>query len=84
MTDKQKTWSKETVQLAEKLHLNLSLSDKNWHKLKNNHAHRAAELLSAAIVQLLQKGEASDIEALTEQSMLWLKKEINDPGCPHR
>ena len=57
---------------------------KNWHKYKANADRRAAELLAGALVQLLQDGKPSDIEALTSQGLLWLKREIKDQGCPRR
>ncbi len=81
---KKTTWPKEAVQLAEKLHATLSISEKNWHERKSNNQYRAAELLSGALIQLLKDGESKDIGALAEQSIRWLKKEVKDPGCPHR
>ena len=83
MKKKDSTWPKATSQLAKELHLQLRLDEKNWHKYKSNADRRAAELLAGALVQLLQNGKPSDIEALTTQGLLWLKREIKDPGCPH-
>ena len=76
-------WPDEIRLLANSLHEGLSLNDKNWHQLKSNHKRRGAELISAAIVQLIAGGKPSDIEALLSQSVRWLKHEINDPGCPN-
>ena len=77
-------WPNETKALAANLHQHLIISDKNWHAFKGNSDRRAAEMLSAAIVQLLSDGERSDIEELLGQAMLWIKGEIKAPNCPHR
>ncbi len=77
-------WPAKAEGLARELHQLISINDKNWHKQKNNPEKRAAELLSAAIVQLICRGNQKDVEALLEQSLKWLKREIKDPGCPHR
>ena len=42
----------------------------------------AAELLAAAIVQLLRQGNSADVENLTQQALGWFKGESKDPGCP--
>jgi hypothetical protein len=41
-------------------------------------------LLSAALVQLLQGGSQDDACALADQGLRWLKRDLKDPGCPHR
>ncbi len=79
---KEQAWSKEAISLAKELHAKLSLNDKNWHSRKSNSDYRAAELLSGAIIHLLQGGKTSDVEQLASQAVLWLKKELKDPGCP--
>ena len=75
-------WPDSSKELAIQLHAQLSLNNKNWHKLKGNSDRRAAELLSSAIVQLLSEGKPSDIEELLNQSIRWIKKEIKAPSCP--
>jgi len=77
-------WPSDSKELATALHAKLSIREKNWHKLKNNHDRRAAETISAAIVQLIGDGKRSDTVELLEQGLLWIKREINDPGCPDR
>ncbi len=77
------SWPTKAVDLSLEIHAKLSLNDKNWHQLKSNHERRAAELIASALVQLIRGGKSSDIEALLEQSILWLKREIKDPGCPN-
>ena len=75
-------WPEETKQLAITLHSQLTISNQNWHQYKVDHKRRAAELIGGAIVQLLNDGKESDIEEMMSQSILWLKKELKDPGCP--
>ncbi|MEB3158070.1 MAG: DUF6439 family protein [Synechococcus sp.] len=84
MTAGSADWPQEAPPLAKALHENLRLTDKNWHQLKTNSDRRAAELLAAALLQLLQGGSNEDVCALTEQGLRWLKRELKDPGCPHR
>ena len=84
MNNRQPNWPAGTQRLAQELHEQLSLSDQNWHQLKNDPERRAAELFTGALVQLLQGGERTDVEALNEQGLRWLRHELKDPGCPHR
>ena len=76
------SWSPETKSLIKDLHSELILNNDNWHKLKSNKSRRAAELLTSALSQIIHDGDACDIEALIKQSLLWIKGEIKDPGCP--
>ncbi len=78
-----KEWPQKAKPLAIELHNQLKITNQSWHQLKNNSNRRTAELLSGAMVQLLNNGKASDIEELILQSIKWLKKEIKDPGCPN-
>ena len=77
-------WSVETKALAEKLHSHLTINNQDWHKKKSDPAYRTAELLCGALIQLLQEGKNSDVEALSMQAIKWLKGDLKDPGCPHR
>ena len=72
------------VEQAKALHQSLTIGDREWHKLKSNADRRGAELLAAALTQLLQDGEKRDVEAMTEQALGWIRRELKDPGCPHR
>ena len=78
------SWPSEAGPLAQELHNCLRLTDRNWHQLKTDADRRAAELLAGALVQLLEGGANADTCALTEQGLRWLKRELKDPGCPHR
>jgi len=82
MKSKKHFISVEANELAKKLHAELSLNDKNWHQFKSNSTRRAAELFAGALVQLLEGGNKSDIEALANQGVSWMKGELKDPGCP--
>jgi len=76
-------WPDGAVEQAKALHQSLSIGDRDWHRLKSNADRRGAELLAAALTQLLQHGERGDVEALTEQALGWIRRELKDPGCPH-
>ena len=76
--------SSKTLELAIKLHQELTINNDEWHQLKGNHHRRAAELVSSGLLQLLSGGNSSDIEAQLKQGILWLKKEISDIGCPNK
>ena len=76
-------WPDSAVEQAKALHQSLSIGDRDWHRLKSNADRRGAELLAAALTQLLQRGERGDVEALTEQALGWIRRELKDPGCPH-
>ncbi len=84
MTQKKAFWSNEIVNIISSLHSKLVLKDDNWHKLKNNKSWRAAELLASALCQIVNEGKDSDIEALIEQSLRWIREEVKDPGCPSK
>ena len=82
MTPPDAPWPDSATTKAEELHQLLRISDRDWHQLKNNRQRRGAELLAAAMVQLLRQGESTDVEALTQQALGWVKGELRDPGCP--
>ncbi len=86
-----RSWPAEALPLAERLHRQLSIGDRDWHALKRQRSRRAAEQVAAALVQLLAaddpaasattEGRRSAI-ALLENAQAWLRAEISDPGCP--
>ena len=79
----QSDWSEKALSTSRDLHALLSIDDRNWHRLKSRWDRRGAELLSAALVTLLNEGERDDVKALTEQALGWISGELKAPGCPH-
>ncbi|MFM7312395.1 MAG: DUF6439 family protein [Cyanobium sp.] len=86
-----RSWPEQALPLAEQLHRSLVIGERDWHALKTQRPRRAAEQISAALVQLLardQPSQSSGTEArqqaidLLEHALSWLKAEISDPGCP--
>ena len=83
MTPPTTPWPDSAKAKAEELHQLLRIGDRDWHQLKSNRKRRSAELLAAALVQLLRQGDSTDVEQLTQQALGWIKGELKDPGCPH-
>lgn len=77
-------WPEQAPQLAQQLHGCLSVGDRDWHRWKTDADRRCAELMAAALAQLIQGGERQDVEELTQQALRWIRRELKDPGCPHR
>lgn len=84
-------WPAQALQQAEALHRSLSIAPHEWHAHKQQRPRRAAEQISAALVQLLAGDDPSTSApsaarlqaiALLEHSLGWLKRELRDPGCP--
>jgi len=82
MTSPATPWPDSAIAKAEELHQLLRIGDRDWHQLKSNRQRRGAELLSAAMVQLLRQGDSNDVAELTQQALGWFKGELKDPGCP--
>ncbi|MEB3177052.1 MAG: DUF6439 family protein [Synechococcus sp.] len=77
--------STAALEQAQELHRSLSISDRDWHRLKADRHRRAAEQLSAALQLLLQQGASGDaaVLELLDSAGRWLRREQRDPGCPH-
>ena len=84
MSTAESRWPEHAPELAKQLHGFLSLGDRDWHRFKTDANRRSAELMAAALSQLIQGGERHDVEELTEQALRWIRRELKDPGCPHR
>ena len=82
MTSTDSPWPDTATAKAQELHQLLRIGDREWHQLKSNRQRRGAELLAAALVQLLRQRANSDVENLTQQALGWIKGELKDPGCP--
>ena len=90
-TAPQRNWPEGALAQAVALQRTLSINDRDWHALKRQRPRRAAEQISAALVQLLSGddpagGQTTEARtqaiALLEHSLGWLKAELSDPGCP--
>lgn len=84
-------WPDQAAALAEALHRQLTIADRDWHALKSQRPRRGAEQLAAALVQLLHGDDPrrrastpsrEQAIALVEHALLWLRAEVSDPGCP--
>jgi hypothetical protein len=87
----QRGWPEGALAQAVALQRSLSIGDRDWHALKRQRPRRAAEQISAALVQLLSGDDPAvpsataarkQAIALLEHSLGWLKAEVSDPGCP--
>ena len=83
-------WPGEALAQAVALQRSLAIGDRDWHALKTQRARRAAEQLSAALVQLLSGDDPASAKPtlarqraidLVTNSLGWLKAELSDPGC---
>ena len=74
----------DIIQLAQKLNNKLKIDHVNWHKLKGKKLNRSAELISAALCQLLISENEKDAINYLEESIKWLKGiNVNKP-CPSK
>ena len=73
-----------TIQLAQKLNNKLKIYHLNWHKLKGKKLNRSAELISAALCQLLISENEEDTIKYLEESIKWLKGINVDNPCPSK
>jgi hypothetical protein len=70
-----------SLELAQALLTNLTISDGNWHRLKSNRNARAAEQVAAALVFLLKEQPQEALPRL-QQAVGWLDRSISAPPCP--
>ena len=75
-------WPEGSLEKSRELHADLSIGDRQWHQLKSQKDRRAAELLAAALTQLLNNGPVAEVEQLTLQAAGWIRGDLKDPGCP--
>ena len=74
----------DTIQLAQKLNNKLKIDHLDWHKLKGKKLNRSAELISAALCQLLISENEEDTINYLEESIRWLKEINVDKPCPSK
>ncbi len=71
----------ETLQLAQLLTEQLTITAGTWHRLKSNRKARALEQAAAAIVFLL-KDQPQEAQARLQQAVGWLDHSVSAPPCP--
>ena len=74
----------EIILLAQKLSEKLKINHLEWHKLKGKKINRSAELISAALCQLLISKNEEDAINYLEESIKWLKGINVDKPCPSK
>ena len=72
------------IQLSQRLNDKLKINHLDWHKLKSKKVNRSAELISAALCQLLISGNENDVVDYLEESIKWLKGINVDTPCPSK
>ena len=74
----------DIILLAQKLNDKLKINHIDWHKLKGKKINRSAELISAALCQLLISENEKDAINYLEESIKWLKGINVDKPCPSK
>ena len=74
----------DIIQLVQKLNNKLKIDHLDWHKLKGKKINRSAELISAALCQLLISHNENDAINYLEESIKWLKGINVDKPCPSK
>ena len=77
-------WDREIVETVQQLNEKLKIDHNKWHKLKGDKNKRSAELISAALCQLIISGNVKDPTDYLEESLKWLKGINVDKPCPSR
>lgn len=77
-------WDKDIIQLSQELNDKLKINHLDWHKLKGKKINRSAELISAALCQLLISENEEDTIKYLEESIKWLKGINVDKPCPSK
>ena len=77
-------FDEDIIQLVQKLNERLKIDHVDWHKLKGKKINRSAELISAALCQLLISENEKDTISYLEESIKWLKGINIDKPCPSK
>ncbi len=77
-------WDEDIVQLSQRLNDKLKINHIDWHKLKGKKINRSAELISAALCQLIISENEKDTIKYLEESIKWLKGINVDKPCPSK
>ena len=79
-----KNSNEDIILLAQKLNDKLKINHLDWHKLKGKKINRSAELITAALCQLLISENEKDAINYLEESIKWLKGINIDKPCPSK
>tara|TARA_B100001769_G_C21643197_1_gene358724 strand:+ start:154 stop:408 length:255 start_codon:yes stop_codon:yes gene_type:complete len=79
-----KNFDEDIILLAQKLNDKLKINHVDWHKLKGKKINRSAELISAALCQLIISENEKDVINYLEESIKWLKGINVDKPCPSK
>ena len=79
-----KNCDEDSILLAQKLNDKLKINHVDWHKLKGKKINRSAELISAALCQLLISENEKDAINYLEESIKWLRGINVDKPCPSK
>ena len=74
----------DIVELLQTLNNKLKIDHTDWHKLKGKKINRSAELISAALCQLIISKNEKDAINYLEESIKWLKGINVDKPCPSK
>ena len=74
----------DIILLAQNLNDKLKINHIDWHKLKGKKINRSAELISAALCQLIISENEKDAISYLEESIKWLKGINEDKPCPRK
>ena len=77
-------FDEDIILLAQKMNDRLKINHLDWHKLKGKKINRSAELISAALCQLVISGNEKDVINYLEESIKWLKEINVDKPCPSK
>jgi Family of unknown function (DUF6439) len=68
------------LELAQALTAKLSITDRDWHRLKSNRPARAQEQVATALILLL-KDQPEEALLRLQQATGWLDRSISAPPC---
>ena len=74
----------DIIELVQILNDKLKINHVDWHKFKGKKVNRSAELISAALCQLLISGNENDAINYLEESIKWLKGINVVKPCPDK
>ena len=77
-------YDEDVIVLVQTLNDKLKINHIDWHKLKGKKINRSAELISAALCQLLISKNEKDAINYLEESIKWLKGINVDKPCPSK